>query len=86
MALNSLPRSHLMFAVLAIEGIIHEIRLDQHLGLLNGGLLAVRFIAFIVEIQRHFWKYLLFPGQKGDRNQKLREKEKLRWAWGSYIL
>lgn len=47
MALNGFPRSHIMFAVLAIEGIVHEIRLDQDLGLLNGGLLAVQFIAFV---------------------------------------
>lgn len=47
MALHSLPRSHIMFAVLTIEGIVHEIRLDQDLSLLNGGLLAVHFIAFV---------------------------------------
>jgi hypothetical protein len=36
-----------MFAVLAIEGIVHEIRIDQDLGLLNGGLLAMQVIIFV---------------------------------------
>jgi hypothetical protein len=36
-----------MFAILAIEGIVHEIRIDQDLGLLNGGLLVVQVIVFV---------------------------------------
>lgn len=47
MALHGRPRSHLMFTVLAIEGIGHEIRFDQNLGLLNGGLLAMHLITFV---------------------------------------
>jgi len=41
MALDRLPHAHLMLAVLTIDGITHEIRVDQDLGILSVDLLAV---------------------------------------------
>jgi hypothetical protein len=45
MALDGRPHAHIMLAVLTVEGIIHEIRVDQELGMMNVDpfMLLVRF-------------------------------------------
>ena len=39
--LDRLPQGHLMLAILAIDGIAHEIPVDQDLGMINIALFAL---------------------------------------------
>ena len=50
-ALDRLPHSHLMLAILAIKSTVHEIRVDQDLGMINIFLLEVLNVDLIAVVQ-----------------------------------
>lgn len=55
MGLGGRPQAHLMLAVLAIEGIVHEIRIGQDLGVMDVDMIAYMRLLLLVldDIRRH---------------------------------
>lgn len=82
MALDPLPYAHLMLAVLAVDGIAHEIRVDQDLGIHSVDLLAPVDLILCLDTCRHFELLAVSPCQceVHDRNESQGREG---WAsWG----